>query len=91
MERTLSSAISEGYGSLSDDDIFEITQLLTVRCSLQTMRCIKSILTYGLGSLKPCGLFSRIHFDETAKRWSYCAGQSYREEIRTLRKLILEG
>lgn len=36
------------------------------------------------------GIFGRVHLEDDG-RFSYCAGQSYPDEVRTVRELILKG
>ena len=90
MEKTLLSCMN-GEHVLSDEDRFDIASLLTKRCSLRTKRCMLSVLTYGLFAVRQCGILSRVHFDEKANRWSYCTGQSYPDEIREIRKILLNN
>lgn len=72
---------------LTDEDVQEITALLTKGCSART--------TYGVR----LGLLSLLHgpsysaFSRVVKTqygWEYCAGQSYTEEIARLRGLLMK-
>lgn len=81
--------------NLTENDISSLTALLGYRCQVKTVRRIESVLTYSASRLPSYGIFSRltreIEKSTGLKYWSYCAGQSYPDEIRTLRNLILNG
>jgi hypothetical protein len=74
---------------LYDQDIEALVKLVGHRCSVKTVSRLRSKLKYGLSSIKPCGIFSRLVREEGAG-WTYYAGQSYPDEIRTLRQCILK-
>lgn len=70
-------------------DISELVALIGSRCSLQTKNRLASILTYESSKLPNYGIFERLMFNDHS--WSYCAGQDYRAEIKTIRNIILRG
>jgi hypothetical protein len=42
------------------------------------------------GVIERVGLFNRVRFDVDTNTWSYCAGQSYTDEIRWVREFLLK-
>lgn len=77
------------YGSirLSEEDIDSLMQLLTSRCNPRTKHAVRTALMYLYGE-KSHGIYERIIKDPKSGRWSYIAGQSYTDEIRTVRSLL---
>lgn len=73
---------------LSEDDISAILSIVGYRCREKTIRRLRSMLTYGTNAIPTYGIFGRLT-RESDGSWSYCAGQSYPDEIRTLRECIL--
>lgn len=73
---------------LADSDKDEITALLGYRCRIKTCQTIRSRLDYCLDAIPYYGIFERLVKDESG--WSYTAGQSYPDEIRAVRKIIIE-
>ena len=76
-------------GSLDTHDVSELTAIIGHRCSQKTKDRIKSILTYDSSRIPSYGILERLMFEEF--HWSYCVGQSYVDEIRTIRNIILRG
>jgi hypothetical protein len=74
--------------SLSETDIDQLVSIIGERCRLKTVQRLRSILTYSASSLRSYGIFDRLIKDKD--RWEYVAGQSYTDEIRTVRELILK-
>lgn len=74
---------------LTTNDIEQILTIIGHRCREKTIKRLRSILTYGTSTIEYFGIFERLTRDSTG--WEYCAGQSYNDEIRTLRELILKG
>ncbi len=72
---------------LTEDDINQIVSILGYRCRIKTCNRLRSILTYSASGLEGFGIYSRL-MKENGK-WSYCAGQSYTDELRTVRNCIL--
>jgi hypothetical protein len=59
-------------------------------CREKTKKRLRSICLYSLNSIELCGVLQRVEYDPDYKGiWSYCAGQSYTDEIRTARNVIL--
>jgi hypothetical protein len=73
--------------NLSPDDIEQVLMIVAHRCRANTWRRLRSILTYGTSSMDSFGIYSRL-IKENGK-WQYIAGQSYPDEIRTLRECML--
>ena len=74
---------------LSDNDIDQITAILGFRCRQKTLIRLRSLLKYGKRLIPSYGLLERITFENGV--WNYTAGQSYLDEIRTIRELIIKG
>lgn len=73
--------------SLTEDDISQLVALLGKRCRVKTIRHLESSLKYGLSRVPHYGILDRLIKEQG--QWSYCAGQSYPDEIRTVRNIIL--
>jgi hypothetical protein len=70
---------------LTGDEINALVNLLGARCHNKT----KNRLFYAIKfNQKKYGIFSRVWIRPNVE---YCAGQSYPDEIRTVRKLLLGG
>lgn len=74
---------------LSEQDIDEIVSIVGYRTRAKTCVRLRSILTYGTHTIPSYGIFSRLIKEDG--RWTYISGQSYVDEIRTLRGCILNG
>jgi hypothetical protein len=72
---------------LTEQDVDEIVSIVGHRCRIKTVNRLRSILTYSASTLAPYGIYSRLMKENG--RWFYCAGQSYTDEIKTLRECIL--
>lgn len=70
-------------------DIYQLVSLIGRRCSLRTKQRLTSVLTYDAMKLPCYGIFERLMFEQY--EWSYCAGQDYTAEIKTIRNIILRG
>jgi len=75
--------------NLVASDIESILSILGYRCRTKTINRLRSILTYSSSRIPTYWIFQRLTRDESGS-WEYCAGQSYTDEIRTIRKLILD-
>lgn len=73
---------------LTNKDKEDILLLVTHRCRLTTYRKIKANLDYSLSLIPHLGILERIYKDEHG--WQYCAGQSYPDEMRTIRQILKE-
>ena len=74
---------------LDEHDVDQLVRLLGARCRDAKLRRLRSMLTYGRHALGNYGIYNRVIKENGV--WSYCAGQSYTDEIRTVRELITKG
>lgn len=74
-------------GKLSDSDIDQIVALLGSRCRSKTLTRLRSMLTYGTSRIPVYGILERLIKEDG--EWRYFAGQSYPDEIRTIREIII--
>lgn len=72
---------------LTEQDINSLISLLGKGCRHKTKQRLRSVLTYGPSTVEDCGIMRRL--TKETDGWSYCAGQSYTDEIRTVRSVIL--
>ena len=73
--------------ALSPRDLDQLTNLIGQGCHAKTRETIRRRLGTML-SLIPCyGILERV-MDEPGG-WTYCAGQSYPDEIREVKKIII--
>jgi len=78
----------ENRPELTEQDIEDIITIVGHGCRQKTKARLRSILTYGVSSIDSYGVFNRLGRYDSGT-WSYVAGQSYTDEIRTLRDCIL--
>ncbi len=74
---------------LTENDIDQLVEVIGSRCQVKTVNRLRSMLTYGRSTIPSFGILERL-IKENGK-WGYCAGQSYTDEIKTVRNIILEG
>lgn len=74
---------------ITNTDIEQILDIVAYRCRLKTYNRLRSILTYGKHTIPNFGILNRLTKEDG--KWSYCAGQSYPDEIKTVRDIILKG
>jgi hypothetical protein len=70
---------------LTEDEINELVKIFGHRCQQRT----KKRLYYALlacPNMETYGIYRRVHLDPPI---SYCAGQSYPDEIRTVRQCLI--
>lgn len=79
---------NELKSDLTESDIDDIISVIGKYCRTNTLGRLRSVLTYSAESLLNFGIFNRLTKDD--RGWSYCAGQSYPDEIRCLRECILK-
>lgn len=72
---------------LTEQDIDQIVAIVGHRCRVKTCNRIRSILTYSKSSIQNFGILERLI--KEGDQWHYVAGQSYPDEIRTVRECIL--
>ena len=92
MEKSLANYIEdiknpEGILELTESDIEQILAIICKQCRARTWSRCRSNLTYSLSHVPIFGILSRLTKDYKGD-WSYCAGQSYPDEIRTVRNII---
>jgi len=73
---------------LTSQDIDQLVELLGYRCRLETVQKLRRRLENTPSLIPSYGILNRLMLESHG--WSYCAGQSYPDEIRTVRKIILE-
>ena len=71
------------------NDIDQIATLITYKCRVKTYQRVVSMLKYGTGSIPNYGILERITKEN--EQWTYTTGQSYPDEIRTIRNIIMRG
>jgi hypothetical protein len=74
---------------LTDQEQASLAALLGKRCNKQTKSRLAYKLSLPLYIYRDYGIFRRVSFDNGQAE--YCAGQSYTDEIRTVRELILNN
>lgn len=74
---------------LTEQDIDEILKIVGYRCRIKTCNRLRSIITYSPSLIPTYGILERLMKEDAG--WVYVAGQSYPDEIRTLRNIILKG
>lgn len=79
----------ELQNKLTEQDIDELMALIGNRCRHDTKTRLRSILTYGPSTIPDYGIMRRlVKYNGT---WTYIAGQSYPDEIRTVRNIVIKG
>jgi len=73
---------------MTDDDKQQIFDLLSKGLRTKNFNLLHRRIFEHLFMIPYHGILERIIKDDSG--WSYCAGQSYPDEIRTIRKIILE-
>ena len=74
---------------LTEKDIDAIIAIIGHRCRAKTVNRLRSIITYSPSMIPEFGMLTRLILDEYG--WSYCAGQDYTSELKTVRDCILKG
>lgn len=87
---TLSDAIRDGI-TLSPEQQNELLALLGSKCQQKTKEKLARRLALPLSLMPNYGIFSRVYLSYNTEGVHYCAGQSYTDEVRLVRKLVLEG
>lgn len=72
---------------LTEQDIDQLIEIIGYRCRVKTVNRLRSVLTYGPSTVPTYGIFERLIKENGS--WSYFAGQSYPDEIKTVREIIL--
>lgn len=90
VQDTLYRRISQGK-QLTPEEIDALMEIFGKGCQEKTKRRLRSCLTYH-ACVQNVGIFERVLLGDDAcggSIASYCAGQSYPDEIRTVRDCIL--
>lgn len=73
--------------NLTEDDINEILLIVGAYCRVKTIQKLRANLNYFPVSMETCSIMSRLIKENG--RWQYVAGQSYPDEIRIVRNIML--
>ena len=73
---------------LTEDDKKQLLEILGCRCRQSTKKKLQVRLEKFSESVPQYGIIDRLLYERG--QWQYCAGQSYTDEIRTVRKIFLE-
>ena len=87
---TLSDAIRDGI-TLSPEQQNELLALLGSKCQRKTKERLARRFALPLSLLSNHGIFSRVFLRYDREGVHYCAGQSYTDEVRMVRELVLRG
>ena len=88
---SLANRITAGV-DLSDAEAESLADLLGKGCHGKTKRRLHTVCRFIVHRGESCGLYERLTFDHVGPNLVgafYCAGQSYPDEIRRLRALVL--
>ena len=85
----MKNSFNDLKNQLSEQDIDQIIEIVGYRCRVKTCNRLRSILTYSPSLIQTYGILERLTKENGG--WSYCAGQSYPDEIKTLREIITKG
>ena len=83
--------------SLNEDDLNQLTKIIGMKCGTKTRFRIRNMIARYPSAIKEYGIFERIVADTYiginghVRSWHYIPGQSYNDEIRTIRNLIIRG
>ena len=83
---TLDEAV-RGLYELTSFDVEQLMELLTQRCNPRTKYAVRLALE-NIQEQRTYGIYERVVKEPKTGRWQYVAGQSYPEEIRTVRSLL---
>ena len=73
----------------TENDIDQIITIIGHRCRIKTCNRLRSILTYSPSLVPSYGILERLI--KEGEKWSYVAGQSYTDELKSVRDCILKG
>jgi len=82
---SLETRISAGVG-LSEEEANSLHALVSNRCRENTKRELRYAISY-IPNIRSFGIYIRVLFRNGQAE--YCAGQSYPDEIRTVRECLL--
>lgn len=86
MQDSLAFRIREGI-QLTKDEVDALVEILGYRCLDKTKLRLRRVLSF-VPNIVSFGIYYRLML---SPRIFYCAGQSYPDEIRFIRKLLLEN
>ena len=84
---SLSLRISEGRG-LTEDEVDALVGLLGNRCQQRNKARLRWALKACL-NMQNYGIYSRVLLHDEGEIATYCTGQSYPDEIRTVRECLI--
>lgn len=87
---TLYDAVRDG-ATLSTEHQQALLALLGSGCRKETKARLARRLALPLSLMPNRVIFSRVYLRYDREGVHYCAGQSYTDEVRLVRKLVLEG
>lgn len=70
-------------------DIYALASIIGHGCRQKTKDRLISVLIYDTSKIPCYGILERLIFENF--EWRYTAGQSYKDEIKTIRNIILRG
>jgi hypothetical protein len=70
-------------------DVYALASIIGHGCSQKTKDRLISTLIYETAKIPSYGILERLMFENF--EWRYTAGQSYVDEIKTIRNIILRG
>lgn len=85
---TLLDRIEAGI-ELTDEEIQALVDLLGKRCRMRNRNRIKWALMGCPDNIQSYAIYRRVLLHDDGILASYCAGQSYPDEIRTVRKCLI--
>ena len=74
-------------GNLTEQDIDDIISIVGAYCRIKTIEKLRANLKYSSAAMETCSIMSRLIKEDGT--WHYIAGQSYPDEIRTVRNIML--
>jgi len=70
-------------------DVDGLVSMITYRCKQKTVDKLKRRLTTQALLLKHHGIYDRMTYKENG--WEYNCGQSWNDEMRTIRECLIDG
>lgn len=81
--------LNEHLSSGTVPDVDGLICMITYRCKQKTVDTLRRRLTTQVSLLRKHGIYNRMTHGE--KGWEYCCGQSWNDEMRTIRECIING
>lgn len=76
--------------SLDDNDLDQLINIICKGCRHETKSRIRSLLEYDFDNVNMYGVKDRFFYNPVWDRWSYCAGQDYVSEMKSVRESLLK-